>query len=398
MNQGKKKAPPVLHVLLIHNFYRDRGGEDSVFDNELQALQDAGVNTITYTRHSTEIDNFSRKQKVMLFRDGYRNRQTEQDLEEIILSNRIDIAHVHNVFPLLSPSVYRVLKKHSIPVVQTLHNYRFLCANAVFYHHGKNCQKCLTRSRWNCVTEKCFRDSYLYSFWYTSIINKNIKVIRGAIDGYIALTGFTRDIFLGQGFEAEKFHVKPNGFFRPESGREDDGGYFLYLGRISEEKGIEFLLESCAERHDIQLVVAGDGPLLPVLRERYKNAPGITFSGFVSGHQKEDLVNKATALIVPSTCHDNFPVSLVEAFSRGIPVVGSRIGGIPHIISDDKNGLIFSPGSGDELLQHLDSFTRDPSLRKRLGDQARDHFNKEMEFSRNIEHLLDIYKEVKNAK
>lgn len=384
-----------MNILLIHNYYRQRGGEDGVFDNESKALIDRGHTVIKYTRHNDETESLGLIDRIKFFNSTVYSKRTVKDILEIISSNKIEIAHIHNVFPLISPSVYDVLKKNNIKVIQTIHNYRFLCPSGVFYRDSINCQLCQKGNFIHCVIHKCYRGSLLLSKLYAYTIKKNQKYFRNNIDAYITLTDFTKNIFIESGFDKNKIFVKDNGITDTNKRRKMSKGYFLYLGRLSEEKGIDFLLESFKEYKEYRLMLAGTGPKIEALRFKYESS-NIEFLGVVKGESKDLLIREAEAVIIPSVCFENYPLAIAEASSFGIPAIGSKIGGIPYIIKEDHNGLLFETNNSDSFKRSLDRFIND-KLRNKLGDNARKIFEERMVMDKNILILENIYRKVLNG-
>jgi glycosyltransferase involved in cell wall biosynthesis len=382
-----------MNILIIHNYYSQRGGEDAVFENESKALEQLGHKVIRYSRNNKEIENYSLIKKFKFICSIYSSKKTKKDLNKIISENKIDLAHIHNVFPLITTSIYKVLKKNNIKTIQTLHNYRFLCINAFLYRKNKLCMLCSNGNFLYGLIFRCFKNSYILSALYSTIIKKNQKIFRNYIDGYIALTEFTKNIFVKYGYKNEKFFIKDNGFIDNNVRRKKSGGYFLFLGRISGEKGISFLLEFFKEHGQYKLIVAGDGDQIDFFKKNY-NCPNIFFEGFVKGENKTKLIQEAEALIVPSVWYENYPISIVESFSIGIPVIGSKIGGIPYIVKDEENGLLFETNNKVILKEKIDKIYRNYEFRERLGNNARNYYLEKMEMSNNIKILGKIYKKV----
>src|SRR4030042_2544230 len=167
-----------MNILIIHNYYKHRGGEDAVFENESNALEKLGHKVIKYTRNNREIDDYSILQKLGFIFSLFNNKKTIDDLKIILSGNRIDIAHIHNIFPLISTSVYRFLKENNIKIVQTIHNYRFLCPNALFFRWNKNCMLCAKGNFFYCMIFKCFKKSFILSTLYSLIVMRNQKIFK----------------------------------------------------------------------------------------------------------------------------------------------------------------------------------------------------------------------------
>lgn len=383
-----------MNILLIHNYYQIRGGEDAVFEDEKRALKEAGHSVVEYTRHNSELKGTVFK-KLFFFSQILFGFKVRRDLKKLLKKHPVDVAHVHNVFPLITPGVYGFLKKHTIKVVQTIHNYRFICPNGLMYNAktGRICEDCLEGSPYLCYKRRCYKESALFSWLYSYLIKKYRKSFKINIDRLIALTDFTRRMFIKAGYDPEKIVVKPNGMNDAGTKRRESRGYFLYLGRVSAEKGMEFLLDSFAAQPDYKLVVAGTGPLLEDVKSRYSTAANIEFTGFAAGEKKTGLFLHAQALIVPSIWYENYPISIVESFMYGIPVIGSQVGGIPFIIEHEGNGLLFEMNDRPGLIKQLEKASR-PDVREQLGEKARSYFLANMVFSRTITRLEKIYQDV----
>jgi len=383
-----------MNILVVHNYYKIRGGEDAVFENESAELEKRGHKVIKYIRRNAEIDKFNFIQKLLFFPRSIYNFKTVRDLKKILKNEQIDVAQIHNVFPLISPSIYRYLKKKGIKTVQTIHNYRFLCPNGLFFRNGEVCELCRGGYFSNAVKYKCYKDSKIFSLLYSAIIKLNYKTFRRFIDGYIALTDFTKIKLIDSGFDEDKIYIKANGMVDKCPAVLENKNYFLYVGRLSKEKGIDFLLKSFSNMKDKNLIIAGDYSKSTEYYEKYKDRPNINFFGFADEAQKQTLINESLAVIVPSICYDNYPIALVEAFRAGITVVGSSIGGIPFIIKDEENGLIFQPNNFKQFKEKIERVWNDNDYRNKLNAGARKTFLEKMEFSKNITILEDIYKDI----
>lgn len=381
-----------MTILIIHNYYRQRGGEDSVFEIESEALAEAGHRVIKYTRHNCEVDKFTFWQKVTFPISAFKNRISLKELEKIITSNTIDIAHIHNVFPLITPHIYKLLKKRNIKVVQTIHNYRFLCPSGQLIRKAKNCTLCLNGRFFNCVIHRCYKKSFIFSLIYALVIMRNQGNFINNIDAYITPTDFPKTLLLKQGYPGHKIHVKDNAIRdRPLRGPLKKGNYFLFMGRLSEEKGIQFLLETFKDLPEQTLVVAGTSENYQEIVTKYKSK-NITFKGFVDGEEKVKLIGGAIALIVPSLWFENYPISIVEAFHYRTPVIGSNIGGIPHIITDNHDGLLFEHNNRRSLVEKIRFMAGDKNRQAEMSNNARKTFLKRMEITANIKRLEAIYR------
>ncbi|BCS80361.1 glycosyltransferase family 4 protein [Anaerocellum diazotrophicum] len=346
-----------MKVLLVHEFYRQYGGEDRVFEQEKRLLRENGIEVYEYTFHNSDISLF---QLPFLVKNMIFNRKTYKDVKRIVRENKIDVVHCHNIFPYISPSVYVAAKESGAKVIQTLHNYRFICPNSTFYDYKKNkiCTKCLDKGIINAITSDCTYD------WMRNVVLALVntiykrKNIFDHVDKFIALTNFSKNIFVKFGIPAEKIAVKPNFIFeediKPVYEKED---YIIFVGRLSYEKGIMTLLQAMKELNDeVKLLIVGDGPLRDeVIKFIQKN--NLKNTKYLGPQKREkvlELIGKAKFLVFPSLWFEGFPMVLLEAFSVGTPVLASNLGGIPEIVEEGVNGRLFDPCEKNNIAYIID--------------------------------------------
>lgn len=384
-----------MNILLIHNYYRERGGEDSVFENEYSALLHAeGVSVYKYSVKNTDIDEKGFFGRLKSFISILHNGRVYRELIKLIEAEKIDIVHVHNVFPMITPRVYRILKKKTnVKIVQTLHNYRFVCPNGSLFRDGRICYDCENGKFAACIKNRCFKDSLVFSTLYAYLIRKYNRDFRTKIDCYIALNNFVKTLLTDAGFDPGKIVIKDNAL--PEiaaaSGETADRDYFLFMGRITAEKGIRFLTEFFMEHPELKLAVAGTGPILDELRQISHSHSNIKFVGFADGGQKMELLNGAKALIVPSLWYENYPMTVVEAMRNGTPVIASDIGGLTSIITDGYDGFLFRAGDKNSLSNAIEKITDN---KNDISANVRTTYLSRMESAANTKKLVDIYREL----
>jgi glycosyltransferase involved in cell wall biosynthesis len=277
-----------------------------------------------------------------------------------------DVVHFHNLFPALSPAVIRAAAAEGVPVVMTLHNFRLMCLPATFLRDGRVCEDCLGRLPWPGVVHGCYRGSRAQSaVLATSFVLHRWLGTFERVRQFIAVSGFVRDKHVAAGFDPSRIVVKPN-FAWPGPRREGPGRFFLFLGRLSPEKGVAALLR--AWRPDLgRLLVVGEGPEAPRLR---RLAPGgVEFLGAVPHEEARRLVAQARAVLVPSIWYEAFPRVVVEAYASGVPVVASRIGALPEVVEDEVTGLLVEPGSPASWAAAVERLCHD-RLSERLGEGA----------------------------
>jgi glycosyltransferase involved in cell wall biosynthesis len=376
-----------MRLLLVHNRYKQFGGEDAIFDFESSLLERNGHNVhrllVTNDKISGIRASFNAAWHLPWNRAGYAL------VTEAIKRFRPDIIHVHNFFPLLSPSIYDAALAKHIPVVQTLHNFRITCANGQFLRNGSPCELCIHGNPYYGALFRCYRNSFAGSLAVARMINTNRLngTWRTKVARFIALSWFSRSRFLAAGLPADRVVVKPNG--SPDYGKKKQiGSDFIFVGRLSEEKGLQTLLDA-ARRVAFRIKIIGDGPLRPAL-ERMA-LPNVCILGQLPHCQVISHIADARCLVLPSICYENFPMTLVEAYSVGVPVIGSRIGSLSELIEDGITGLHFEPKNSVQLEVALNRIATDDVLVSRMGDAARTNYNERFTPDKIYAQLLDIY-------
>lgn len=389
-----------MRILLAHNRYREPGGEDGVFENERALLEAAGQEVVVYERHNDEINPNSLLQLVDYSRRTVWATDSVREIRKLLRCVRPDVAHFHNTFPLISPAAYYACAAEHVPVVQTLSNYRLFCPGGVFLRHNQPCELCLnTLTAWPGVRHRCYRGSLAGTAVVAAMlgVHRALGTWKRRVDAFVALSEFSRRKFIAGGLPPNKITVKPN-FVYPDPGpRNQESDYALYVGRLSKEKGVFTLLAAWKELSTTPLVIAGDGPLIGAVRDIVERdfADRVTLVGWRSRSEILELVRGAKFLVVPSICYENFPLSIAEAFSCGVPVVGSNLGGIGELVQHNSSGMVFNPGDSSELAATASMLAEDASFRRRLGAGARAQFLSYYTAEKNLETLLGIYKRVR---
>lgn len=394
-----------MNILIIHNYYKIRGGEDVVFENEVNALKKSpSVTVISFCVNNQETEGGFFHKLAYLYKILSGNRKLRNEIVKIIKGNNIDVVHIHNVFPLITPFIYRSLKKYTkVKIVQTIHNFRFVCPSGMLFRDGRICRVCLKSKNFKkCISSNCYRNSKLFSALYSFLIKKNQKSLRSDIDCYLALNNFTASILMEAGFPEDKIKVRGNCLPDIKNYARGDGEYYLFIGRISPEKGLENAIKAFVTLPECKLVIAGTGELERILKEKYAAYENVKFFGFADDVAKEKLFLHAKAVIVPSIWYENFPMVIIEAFRYGIPVISNNWGAIKGVVTDTVDGLL----SGEEndtdekrverIAESVRLFESDKSLRNRLGDNARRTFLEKMELGKSIADLIHMYEELEN--
>ena len=394
---NRVSATKPLSVVTVHNRYLMRGGEDEVFESEARLLEEYGCTVKMISQEMTNPAGLVDKARVAInavWSDGWYAKFRAQ-LED----TRPAVVHIHNFFPIISPSIYYACRDAGVPVVQTLHNYRLLCPGATFYRDGKVCEDCLHGSLLNSVAHGCYRDSRVG----TAVAARMLSVHRGRqtwskmVDRYIALTEFSRQKFIEGGLPAERIVVKPN-FVLPDPGPgKEKGDYAMFVGRLVDLKGVPTLLKAWKLLPEpIPLMIAGDGPYRAQLEAELKSAglSTVNYRGRLSRPETLAAMQKAKALIFPSEWYEGFPVTIAEAFACGTPVICSRLGSMQEIVVDRANGLHFEAGNAESLAAQVRWAWAHPAEMSVMSKAARAEFEARYTAERNYEMLMDIYEGV----
>jgi len=361
-----------MRVLLVHGFYQQFGGEDSVVRAERELLERHGDEVLLYSRHNDEIKGFSAGEKASFFPQTVYSWKSGGDIADAVHGFQPDVAFVHNVYPLLSPSVYHKLHSLGVPAVQVLHNFRPFCPNGFYYTQGQICEDCKGGNYLNAIRKRCYKDSYVLSGLYALTLGSNrLAGMVNKIAGFICLTEFFKIKMQEAGVPDSKLFVRPNFVYAPplSAGASYAGDYAIYMGRLSPEKGCWTLIHAFEQLPHVALKILGTGPLEQELKDyvRQKGIGNIQFLGFKSGDEKWQLLRNSLCLVVPSEWYENFPVTVLEAFMASKPVVAARMGGLPYIVEDGESGLLFEAGKVGELVEKIQRLVDDPAAAVRMG-------------------------------
>jgi glycosyltransferase involved in cell wall biosynthesis len=386
-----------MKILLAHNFYRSSApsGEDSAYRNERRLLE-RHFTIIPYERFNDDIDDSTLVKRVDLALAGAWSRRTYDEVSALIRKCLPDVAHFHNTFPLISPSAYAACRDAGVPVVQTLHNFRLVCPQAMLLRNGRPCEHCLNGNFLPALGFRCYRDSFIATLAqvHTQSYNRYRGTYRRLVNRFITLTGFASEKFIKAGFSTHRLTVVPNTLIDQPSAGGGDGGYALFVGRLSAEKGIRVLLEAWSDI-DIPLKIVGDGPLRPELEAIVRTrALKAEFTGHLDRENVLGLVQRAMLQVVPSECYEGFPMVLLEAMACGTPVVASRIGSLNEIVLDGITGIKFSPGNAGELEAAVKGLVSEPERLASMRIRARDHFERKYAPSGHVTKLAEIYRDV----
>lgn len=378
----------LMKILIAHNSYQHRGGEDVMVEAETEMLRSHGHELLIYHRHNNELAGMPKAKAAL---QTFWSPTTTRDMRRQCMAFAPDLIHVHNTFPLISPSLYWVAAKQRIPVVQTLHNFRLVCPQAMLLRDGKICEDCVGKRPWRAVVHKCYRDSAAQSAVVAGMLTAHdlLGTWSEKVTRYIALNEFCRERFVRGGLPPERLCIKPN-FVQaqqvPDWNRRCGG---LFVGRLSFEKGLDVLIRASALGRNTSVRVIGDGPLKPDVAQAF----GARYLGYQPADRVQDLLHKALYLVAPSTCYETFGLAALEAFSCGTAVIASRHGGLGELVTDGVTGLLVTPGDADDLAQKLAWADAHPGAMMQMGQAARLEYEKKYTCARNYRLLIDIYQE-----
>lgn len=378
-----------MKVLFIHSRYKLSGGEDSVLALEEKMLNDRGVEVKVVIFENKDIKGFLKK--ATTFFTAIYSFKAKKKIAKEISSFKPDIIHVHNFFPLVSPSIYDAARTCNVPVIQTLHNFRIICPGALLLRDGKVCEKCIQGNFLNAIYHKCYRDSYFGSLSLASsdFIHKTMNTWNTKVDAFICLTSFAKKKFVQSGIDEAILRIKPN-FVDSETSisTDDRKNIGLFVGRISQEKGIMNLIK-IHDKMDGKIIFVGDGPLL----NRLKGLSNYIILGRKPQNEIAEYMKTASFLIFPSICYEGFPMSIVEAYSNRLPVIASKMGAMEEIVIDGKTGCHFLPDDLEMMADKINWAFQNYSELREYGENAYLEYTDKYTSDINYSILLKIYED-----
>ena len=362
-----------MRILLLHNYYQQSGGEDRVFEAESNLLSERGHEVIRFTRSNDEIKNRFPGRSLA---DAVWNRGVAAELRVLLREKRPDLAHVHNVFSVLSPAVYHVLHDAGVPVVQTLHNLRFACPNARLMRGGKECRECLGRAwPWPGIMYRCYQGRLASSLGMVTVLaaHRLLRTWTRKIDLYLAPSDYVRREAVKAGLNDDRIMVKPHFVSDPVRPSVSDGGYALFAGRLEREKGVLELIDAWRQLPGFRLRIAGDGDLRTVVQARLREQgmPHVELLGWLSDGDLEHEIAQARFLVMPSLGPESFGLSVARAYSYGVPVLASPAGALREAVRSDETGLVVDVTAPADMATAARRLYTDDALRARLSYEAR---------------------------
>jgi len=381
-----------VRVLVVHNAYLYRGGEDAVVDSEVAMLRKHG-DEVLEVRFDNET--ITERSRLAVALDTVWSGSSHHRVAEMVTRFHPDVVHFHNTFPLVSPAGYWAVNSAHVPVVQTLHNFRLICPGALLLRDGVLCEACVGKVPWRGAVHKCYRDSTAASAVVATMlsVHRTLGTFRHKVDRYIALNRFCRGKFVDGGLPAERIDVKPNfvDIGPPPSLGARSGG--LYVGRLSKEKGIDVMLGALKLLPMLTVDVVGTGPEAVTLEQH----PRARLIGWQAREAVHARMRRAAYLIVPSIWYETFGIVVIEAFACGLPVIASRLGALSELVRDQETGILFEPGSATGLATAIAWADAHPEELAAIAHTARAEYEAKYTEGINYQQLVEIYERARDA-
>ena len=377
-----------------HNYYQQPGGEDGFFLTELALLKQSGHEVSVLERHNDEIkpgiaSRIAHAASLRFSKNSY------EQTRALIQKFKPEVAHFHNTFFVMTPAVLYACRDEGVPVAVSLHNFRLMCINGLFLRDGKPCEDCLQGTRMGGIIHRCYRGSLVSSFLATDMINAHWR--RGTwtkvVNRFLVATEFTRNKYIQAGIPAAKISVLPPFVDDLPKTGQVPGGYAFYAGRLSEEKGVDILIQAWRHVKDFPLYIAGQGPLQPYVENYIKEhgLTNVTLLGFKENKECLKLLARARFLIVPSVCYENFPRVIVEAYACGVPVLANAMGTMQEVVEDGHTGLLYAQNDPQDLARKARVMSTDDGMHALLSANARRVYDSRYTQSCHLERLVGVY-------
>ena len=404
-----------MKILLVNNYYYYRGGDCTYLFTLKKLLEKHGHEVcifamhhpqnfdseysqyfVSYINYDDEIKNINIASGLKVLNRSIYSTEAKKNIERMIEVEKPDIAHIQNVHHHITPSILQVLKKRNIPIIWTLHDYTMLCPNTSFLSHGKICEKCKTNRYFWPSLERCKKDSFSASTM--AGLESSVHMImrlHELVDCFVAPSEFLKQKLLEYGFNENKVH-RLDLFTDIDPVKEpgDAGDYYMFVGRIAQEKGLRTLIDVAVALDSCKLKIVGSGPLLAELTEYAASIDKNNLIEFLGYKNREEITNLYTHckfVVVPSEWYEPSGLIIFEAFALGKPVIGSRIGGITELVKDTERGLVFESGDKEDMASAISYLLSNPDLCEEMGRNAKRFMEEEMSPEKHYEKLMEIY-------
>ncbi|MBI4707243.1 MAG: glycosyltransferase family 4 protein [Candidatus Omnitrophica bacterium] len=416
-----------MNVLLINKYHYYRAGPETVYLKSAELLRKHGHNVLFFSMHHPENLSCSTEEYFVpyveltdqhsilnQFRIAWRilySLKARRNLSKLLDRYPVDIAHLHDICYHISPSILHELKKRAIPVVMTLHDFKMVCTSYYMFAEGKICEACRQGSYYMAIKKRCVKDSLAKSAiaFLEMYLHHGILGIYDSVDVFITPSLFLKEKLEGAGFNKNIVQlynfldINEQDDIAGESCSDNMKNAISYIGRLSQEKGLITLLDAAKSLLDrgskVRINIIGDGPLMEKLQEKVKaeQINNVNFAGYLKRKDVYREIRNSLAVVLPSEWYENNPMSVIEAFALGRPVIGSRIGGIPELVRDHERGLLFQPGDANELSSVIEYFMDHPGMAGEMGKKAREFYEEELNQERHYQRLMVIYKQISES-
>jgi glycosyltransferase involved in cell wall biosynthesis len=381
-----------MTILKVHNYYQQGGGEDQTLDAEVDLLESHGHHVIRCLVHN---NNITRTNLIGTAVRTIWSRPLYRRIYDLVQAHRPQVVHFHNTFPLVSPAGYYAARRAGAAVVQSLHNYRLICPNGLFYRQNRPCEECLGKcGALPAIRHRCYH-GIAGSATVAAMLawHHGVGTYRNSVDRYITMTQFSFAKFVAGGLPAEKIVIKPHFLSTDPGPGPGDGGYAVFVGRLSAEKGVDTLLQAwmSPERPSIPLKIVGDGPLAPAVANAAANHPQIEWLGKQPVERVQCIIHHAAFLVFPSGCYETFGRAVIEAFASGTPVLISNAVAIAELVDPGRTGERFVAGDSRDLARQARTLISNPNGLLAMRAEARREFVSRFTADKNYQSLMGVY-------
>jgi len=377
-----------MKIIQVHNRYQNLTGDDAVVQEEYNLLRSKGHEVVQFTKSNVDLKSSSWINKAQIAKNLKSSNVIKIEFRELLRSKRPDVVHIHNVFPLITPVVFEVCREYRIPTVFTLHNFRLLCVNTLFYRDGKICEDCLSKNFMHGIKHKCYNNSYLQSFLMANAINSHKKkgTWTNDVNSFICLSEFAKIKFIRGGLPKHKLVVKPN-FVAETKFPLSYKDYFLYAGKLEEQKGLYDFIELARSTKSIKYKVVGFCPYPNLLED----IPNVEYQGELERDKLLELMSECRAVLFLSRMYEGMPMTILEAFASKKAVIGRNLGAMAEMINHGSNGMFYKEAA--ELKEAVKKLSNCETA-KEMGTAAFSSFQKKYSSDMAYNNLLKIYQSI----
>lgn len=385
-----------MKILQIHNYYQQPGGEESVMNTEAVLLQKHGHTVLKYTCSNDAIRSSGLMSNIKTGIDTIWSFKHYKGIKAFLLKERPDICHVHNSFPLISPSIFYGCKSVGVPVVLTVHNYRLMCANGLFLREEKPCEDCLKSNMFNGVKHKCYRNSALATATVAASMELHhyFNTWNTKVDSIIALTPFQKEKLIEKGVEEHKIVVKANTVIKPDNTSSEKSDGLLFIGRLDHVKGADLLIDVAKRFPETIINVVGQGPLLEELTAE-KN---IFCFGQLSRSEVFEKISNCRAVILPTRFYEGMPMTIIESLACGKPIITTNHGAMPSMISPKQNGWLFEQGNQESLFSAVSAALNEQNNHEQIKINCIEAYQQNYSEEVSYKAIINIYESAINGK